>query len=333
MKTCGVRLEDIGDWPALRATWHTYRSGKRQRPSVAQFEIDADQKLLHLSREILSQTYRHGAYRLLPIYDPKARLIAVAPVRDRIVHAAVYQALGPFFNRSLVSNTYACLVGRGSHRAVLAYLQGLRSYAYCVHLDIRRYYPSVDHQILRGLLLPKLRDDRIGALLDHLIQSGWSLYQQKEVRTFFKLPALEAGMRPAGLPIGNMTSQWWGNLYLDGLDHFIKRELKLKGFVRYMDDVACFGDSRAELKRARREIEDWLAHHRRLEINERKAHILPARTKRVWLGQLIRREGIDLGPKAIRRFRSTLSAEIEPEKLWRQLSAGRYGGEITRVSL
>jgi len=241
------------------------------------------------------------------------------------VHTAVYRALGPRFNPSLIAGTFACLDGRGSHRAILFYLRHLRAHPYAVHLDIRTYYPSVDHGILRELLAPRIRDPRVVALLDRLLASNWRLYRQGDVRSFFGLGPLSRCVRPHGLPIGNLTSQWWGNLYLDGLDHFIKRKLKVTGYLRYMDDLVCFGESRAYLKRCKAEIQAWVQDHRRLRLNERKAHILPAGVVRNWLGYRVTRAGVDLGPKAVKRFRANLPRIMSAglPKLKRALAAWR----------
>jgi RNA-directed DNA polymerase len=190
-----------------------------------------------------------------------------------------------------------------------------------LYLDIKGYCPSVDHEILLSLLIPKIRERPVQTLLERLLISGWHLYQQDQVRHFLKLQPVNGQTRPCGLPIGNVTSQWWGNLYLNDLDHFIKRTLKVPAYLRYMDDLVCFGTDRTFLKHCRSEIRDWLAHHRRLRVNDHKAFILPARVKRVWLGYRVSREGYDLGPKAIRRFRRKLSANTDIAMLRRQLTA------------
>jgi len=325
MKTFATTLEAIGSWPALRAAWRTYRSGKRRRPAVAAFELDGDRHLLGLSRRILTGRYRHGAYKLMVVRDPKPRLIAVAPVRDRIVHTAVHQALAPQFDAALIDDVYACRQGRGSHRAVLRYVSFQRRFRWLMHLDIQGYYPRVDHQILFGLLAPRLRDRRVADLLAEILASGWRLYRRPRSRRFFELPQLTSEARPQGLPIGNLTSQWWGNLYLNGLDHFIKRDLKIQGYLRYMDDFVCFGDDAAAMRRQRAAIRDWLLSERRLRLHPRKGHLRPARLAQTFLGWRVSRQGWDLGPKAVRRFRDSLPALAlgDPERLRRVLTSWR----------
>ena len=322
MKSFAVPFEAIATPEALLGAWRRYRAGKRRRPAVARFEFDAERRILDLSESLLTGAYRPGPYHLLEIRDPKPRLIAVASVGDRVVHRSIYDVLAPRFNRSFITDSYACLSGRGSHRAVLRFRELLRRHRYLVHLDIRRYFPSVDHEILLGLLAPRLRDRRITALLETILASGDRLYRRPRVVAFYGRGEDE---RPRGLPIGNLTSQWWGNLYLDGLDHFAKRELGVRGWTRYMDDVVAFANDRATLRRWRREIETWLWDERRLRLNAHKGHIRPADLPQTYLGYRISRQGHDLGPKAVRRFRRQVAirAKGDPESFRRGLAAWR----------
>lgn len=175
-----------------------------------------------------------------------------------------------------------------------------------MHLDSHRYFPSVDHACLLELLEPRIRDTRILELLREILDSGWRLYSRPKVRHFFGLEPLVADTRRHGLPIGNLTSQWWGNLYLSGLDQFAKRTLKARGYLRYMDDLALFADNRVTLKRWRMEIIDWLGGERWLALNRYKAHIRPTRLPVTVLGYRVTPAGYDLGAKAMGRFRERL---------------------------
>ena len=325
MKSCAVRLEAMCSWSALRQAWRSYRVGKRRRPKVARFELDADLKLLRLAHDLTGGRYRHGAYRLLRIRDPKPRLIAVAAVRDRVVHTAVYRGLAPFFNRSLIRDTYACLPGRGTLRAMWRFLEYMRRYPFLLHLDIQNYFAEVDHICLAGLIKPRLRDARVAGLVDEILRSGGQLYRRPEVRAFFRLPSAPEAVRTQGLPIGNLTSQWWGNLYLNGLDHFIKRNLGVRGYLRYQDDFVCFGERAKDLRQWRGEIGDWLWRERRLRLNRRKGQVRSTGLPQTFLGYRVRREGWDVAGKVYRRFRRRLPHLIEgdPERLYRSLAAWR----------
>jgi hypothetical protein len=311
MKSIRGAFEDIVSFKALLAAFRAYRAGKRRRPSVAAFEADMEKRLLELSDQLSSGGYRHGPYRLLSVRDPKPRLIAVAPVRDRIVHTAVYRALAPFFERRFVSTSYACLPHRGSHRAILRSLALQRGHAFVMHLDIARFFPSVEHARLLGLLQPHIRDPKTVALLEHILATGDELYRRPEVRGFFGLAPLSPSDPACGLPIGNLTSQWWGNLYLDGLDHFVKESLRVKGYERYMDDAILFGNSRADLAVQRNQIRQWLLEERGLRLNPTKGHIRSCLLPQYFLGYRLTRAGVDLGPRAVRRFRKRRLALLE----------------------
>jgi len=334
MRSFGIPLEAIGSPAALLAAWRSYRSGKRRRPAVAHFELRAEERLLRISDAVLAERYRHGRYRLLPICDPKPRMIAVATVADRIVHRAIYDALAPPLNRSLITDTYACLPGRGSHRAVLRFLELARRFRYVLHLDIERYFPSVDHEVLMGLLAPKLRDPRVPELLRRVLDSGRELYEQPEMVDFYGTEEEGPG-RPRGLPIGNLNSQWWGNLYLSGLDHFVKRDLRAAGYLRYMDDFVCFADEPATFRSWRSEIREWLWEERRLRLKLTRGHVRSTSIGHNFLGYRVTRQGLDLGAKAIGRFRrriAEVAATGDPEQLRRSLVAWRGAVGLTSSS-
>jgi hypothetical protein len=159
------------------------------------------------------------------------------------------------------------------------------------------------------------------ALIETILLSGHELYRRPEVAAFFGLAADE---RPRGLPIGNLTSQWWGNLYLDGFDHFAKRDLKAS-YQRYMDDLVFFGDHRATVRGWRNEAREWLREERRLQLNHRKGHIRSTALPQTYLGHRVTRCGFDLGPKAWRRFRRRVRKlhGLRPDEIERRTASWR----------
>lgn len=322
MRSCSVRLEQVASGEALLSAWRLYRVGKRRRPEVAAFDVDAVRHIVRLARELAAGEYRHRQYGILQVRDPKPRLIAVAAVRDRIVHTAVHTALAPFFDKSFISDSYACLPDRGSHRAVLRFGELLRRHEHLVHLDVKACFPSIDHDVLRSLVQARIRHPPLGALLDDILRSGAAFYSQSEVASFY---GIEPGGPARGLPIGNLTSQWWGNVYLDGLDHFVKRTLKPGGYLRHMDDFALFDASAARLRRCRGEIAGWLREQRHLELSPKRGHVRPCRLPQTWLGHRVSRGGVDIGTRAVRRYRERLSRapDMDPETLERSLASWR----------
>ena len=290
---------------SLGALWRAYglhARGKLRRPAVARFSLDADTHVFALRRALAAGTYRAGPFCQLVIREPKMRLISVPALRDRIVHQAVVAELDPHYRAGYIDASYACLPGRGPQRAVLRYLAWTRRFRFRLSLDIRRYFPSVDHTILlENLVFPRLRDERTRALLRGLVAAGGEVY-----RTPLAVEVLELDRDPvpqgAGLAIGSCLSQWAANLYLDGLDQFIKRVLKVKAYLRYMDDFTLFADEKSQLCEARAAIAAWLAERRKLSLNPKRMHVRPAGEPSTFLGYRVTRAGLAPGEKMERRL-------------------------------
>ena len=246
------------------------------------------------------------------IYDPKPRLIVCAPVPDRVVHTALVMLAEPFFLRRATADAFACRPGFGTHRAVLALQRCMRKHRFAVHLDIRAYFPSVHLPTLKGLLATSIRDARFLSVLDLVLVAG-SLY-------FIHGRSRKPGMpvhpwsKDRGLPIGALTSQLFAaHVYLSGLDHFIKRTLKISGYVRYMDDLFCFANRRTDLRAARSAIQRWLADERRLELKHPNARVLAAAGHIDGLGYRIRRDRIEVLPRTLKRIRRRIHLAINKE--------------------
>jgi len=308
--------------------WHAWRQharGKRRRPAVAAFALDADAYLLALHRRLREGRYRPGAFRPLVIHEPKTRLIATPSLVDRIVHHAVVDELRPVFDRRLIDQSYASRVGKGPQRAVMAHLGWMRAHRYRLALDVRRYFPSIDHSILLdGLVLPRVLDPEFRLLLRRLVAASEGLYQSP-----LAVEALALHNDPVppevGLPIGSCLSQWAANLYLDGLDHFVKRELKVRAYLRYMDDFVLFGDDAGQLREWRSAIEGWLAEHRRLRLNPKCWHVQRTSDPSVFLGYRVTRGGVTPSRKLRRRIRRKVRAAAAkgPQALQRTVAAYR----------
>ncbi len=309
MRRLGGLFDEMVSSPALWRAWRTFRRGKRGRSSVRSFEVDAERHILRLHRELAVGSYRPRGYRLRLIVEPKRRLIAAAPVRDRVVHHAVHQALAPALDRRLVEQTYACLPGRGSHRAVLAFLVALRRYRWALQLDIRHYFLSIHRPTLLHLMERSVKDRRVLELLTVIAESGEGLYAGEAARSFLDL---EMGFPPpgCGLPIGNLTSQWWGNHYLSGADHFVLRELRVGAYQRYMDDLTLFDDSRERLVEARDRLARWLGEERRLRLKRPDAEARRATGAFSYLGYRVSRRGVEPLPAALARARHALGERV-----------------------
>ena len=211
--------------------------GKRRRRDVAWFLFTQDRQLADLHDELVNDRFEPSALHLVGIRDPKPRLIARVPIRDRVLHTAIVQLIEPIFSPSFSPDDYACRRGYGAHRAVLRLWELLRRFRYVLHLDIKNYFPSISTDILRHLLSRRLHDERFLELLDRLFTSGRFLYDHPLTR---QLAGLDSRWPPPGrgIPIGSYTSQLFAaHIYLNELDHFVKRELEAPGYLRYVDDM------------------------------------------------------------------------------------------------
>jgi hypothetical protein len=307
-------------WLAFREV----RSGKRRGPVMAAYERIADRDVLALSRELAAGTYRPCPWRLRLIRDPKPRLIAAPEVRDRVVHRALLDTIGPHFARRFMPENFTRGPGTGLHPALLAHLAAMRRFGFRLHLDIRHYFPSVRHAILERLLFRELRDRRVRWLIQQILASGARVYRSVLARQALGPEVLPLPPR-TGLPLGSWFSQWAGTFYLDGLDHYVKRSLKIRGYLRYMDDFVLFADEESELVSARREIAAWLAEHRALALNPRHGRIEPTTTPTVFLGYRVSHAGFAPSRKLRRRMRGRLrsAAAKGPEAFARTLISYR----------
>jgi Reverse transcriptase (RNA-dependent DNA polymerase) len=307
---------------ALWWAWRDCRRGKRRNPTIARFEIDCDRHLLALQRELLDYRYRPSPWRLHSIHDPKTRLIAAPAVRDRVLHHALLHEIGPLFERRYVEQSFAAGHHRGPHRAVLYFLRCQRRHVWRLHLDIRAYFLSISHSRLLALFAQRIVDDDTLELLRLVISSGDQVYGSPLAATTLGERCPLAGQ---GLPLGSWFSQWCGNFFLDSLDHFVKRTLKIPGYQRYMDDFVLFADDKTQLLEACTAIAVWLHEARALGLNPKHLAIEPTHIPAVFLGYRVSRAGISPSRKLRRHLRSRLrvAASRGEEALFRTLQSYR----------
>ncbi len=242
-------FSQIASFENLFAAWEAAQRGKRRRPDVAAFERHLESHLLQLERQLLDGSYRPGRYRSFYIREPKRRKISAAPFRDRVVHHALVRVIAPIFEARFSNASYACRVGKGTHRAANHAQALVRRYPYVLKADVAQFFPSVDHGVLMGLLARHIACQPTLALCQTLMSSGDGILASEYTLRFFPGDDLFAALRPRGLPIGNLTSQFWANVYLNGFDTLFQRELRLP-HVRYCDDLLIFADAKPTLHAA-----------------------------------------------------------------------------------
>lgn len=230
------------------------------------FEKMLEQNIFALHRELVSKEYRHGTYSNFYIYDPKLRHIHKATVRDRVLHHAIFKILNPIFEPTFISRSFSCRVGKGTHKGVQVLDTMLRKVsenygrtAYALKCDIRKFFDSVDHTILIKLLRRKMKDPETLWLMEEIIESFVGESSDLFTRR--------------GLPIGNLTSQLFANIYMNEFDQFMKKELRIKNYVRYTDDFVVVSDDENFLKDLIPKIQDFLHKYLNLELHPSKVTI------------------------------------------------------------
>jgi len=273
-------------WDNLFLAYRRAAKGKRGLPPAAAFEYHLEDNLVALQQELVSQTYRPGAYTSFYIHEPKRRLISAAPFRDRVVHHALCNVIEPPFEHSFIADSYANRVRKGTHRALDRCQHFARRYPYVLQCDVRQFFPSIDHAILRGTLQRKIPDPQVMWLVDQILHSGVGVLSEEYEPVWFPGDNLFAASRPRGLPIGNLTSQFWANCFLNPFDHFVQRELCCPAYLRYVDDFLLFGQDRRQLWEWKTAIVERLA-RLRLTIHRQRAQAHPVEGGIPFLGFVV----------------------------------------------
>lgn len=284
MKTYKNLFTQITSFENLLLAARNARKGKRFHRKVTEFDFQLERNLFQLQEELENKSYRPGPYRSFMIHDPKERMISAAPYRDRVVHHALMNITGPLFERTFIYDSYANRVGKGTHAAILRYQDYARKYPYVLKCDIKKFFPSIDHKLLKNEIRWKIRCADTLWLIDAIIDNS---NPQEEHLVHFPGDDLFTPLgRRRGLPIGNLTSQWWGNVYLNRFDHFVKEELRAPGYIRYVDDFVLFGSEKEQLHLWKKEIANYLI-GLRLLLHPDKTHIYPVDHGVPFLGFLI----------------------------------------------
>jgi retron-type reverse transcriptase len=326
MKRQGNLFARICSFDNLLRAARLARRNKRFKPEPMRFQMQLEPNLFELQAELVAGTYCPGAYRAFRIRDPKPRLISAAPFRDRVVHHALCQVIEPIFDRRFIFDSYANRLGKGTHAALDRCTRYCRSARYVLKCDVQKYFPSIDHQMLLGLLSRKIKCQPTVGLLATIIAASNPL--EPVLRYYPGDELFTPVTRRHGIPIGNLTSQFFGNVMLDPLDHWLKEELRCKRYLRYMDDFLVFGDDKAELHGLRERIRVYLQDFR-LSLHPRKCVVVRTADGVPFLGWQVfpdhRRLRRPTGVRFQRRLRQLQqqyqNGEIEFEKVRQSLAS------------
>ena len=256
------KYDDIISVENILKAWKEFKRGKSKREDVLEFERNLMDNIFSLHRDLKNKTYKHGKYKAFNISDPKPRNIHKATVRDRLLHHSIYRKLYFFFDKKFIANSYSCRKGKGTHRAMNRFGNFARKESknhtktiWVLKCDIRKFFASIDHNILIKILEKNIKDEDIIWLLFQIIKS---------------FNSTKTGV---GLPLGNLTSQLLVNVYMNEFDQFIKNKIKVKYYVRYADDFVVLSQNKKYLENILLRIKEFLKNELRLNLHPRKVSI------------------------------------------------------------
>ncbi len=265
-------FEKVCEFDNLYLSYLEAREGKRYRGPVLQFTYQLEDNLVEIQNELLNNTYRITNYTQFIITDPKRRLITALDFRDRVVQWAIYRQVYPIFEKRFIYHSYGCREEKGTHKAVAQLHNWLKAVDrkpekyYYLKLDMSKFFYSVNREILLEIIKRRISDDRLINLLELIIASG-----DIQPVDGFAADAYPVNDSKVGLPIGNLTSQMFANIYLNELDQFVKNELHLHYYIRYMDDIIILGESKELLHQVKDRVEEFVNHKLGLRLNGKTA--------------------------------------------------------------
>jgi retron-type reverse transcriptase len=324
MKRYGQLWEQLIAWPNLLRAARKAQRGKRDRHAVQHFNFTLEVQLLRLSSELIDGRYRPGAFRSHWITRPKPRLISAAPYRDRVVHHALMNVLEPILDRHFHPDSYACRKGKGTHAAAIRVQQLMGRCKYFVHCDIRKFFPSIDHAIMKEKFRGLIKDPKMLRLMDLIVDC--SNRQELTTAWFDGDDLFTPTDRRRGLPIGNLTSQWFANWMLNDLDHRLTSHLRIGGLVRYCDDFILLDNDRGKLADAVSVAGAALAQDR-LELHEQRLQIRDSASGcrfvgyRIWpTHRMVRKKNVQALRRRVRWMRRAYAAgQIDMSHVRRRL--------------
>lgn len=303
MKRYNNLWSQIIDFKNIYQAAHQAQRGKRFRDNVLEFNYNLESELIAIQSDLTEKTYLPGPYRTFQIVEPKKRMISAAPYRDRVVHHALCNVIVSIFEKTFIYDSYANRLGFGTHKALKRFTKFARSSRYVFQADIQKYFPSIDHEILKTIVRQKIKCKDTLWLVDKIIDGS---NEQEAANYYFAGDDLFSPYeRRRGLPIGNLTSQFFANLYLNSFDHFVKEQLKATKYVRYVDDFAIFSDNKEYLEETRLKISEFLV-KLRLKIHPIKSQIFETRIGATFLGFRVFPEHIRVKAENLKRARHRL---------------------------
>jgi hypothetical protein len=280
-KRIGFLMEQIADPENLRLAFYKAARGRQTKKDVVAYRKKLDANLLLLHKQLLNAEVPVGLYHYFTIYDPKERIICAASFNERVMHHAIMNVCHTIFERNLIYDTYATRIGKGQYAALARAKEYVKEYTWFCKLDIRKYFDSIDHVILYEKLRTRFKDKKLVDLFERIISS----YCTAEGK---------------GIPIGNLTSQYFANFYLGFADRFIKENLGVKAYIRYMDDMVFLSNSKKQLIEIAHKYVAYISSMLKLEVKPLCVNNISKGLP--FLGYVVYREGIRLNKNSKIRF-------------------------------
>jgi len=250
-------FEEIISLENLFLAWREFLVGKKKKKDVQEFSRNLADNILALHEDLANKTYRHGGYKSFYVNDPKRRHIHKAAVCDRLLHHAVHRILYPFFDETFIADSFSCRLGKGTHRALNRFRAMARKVGknhtqtvWVLKCDIKKFFANIDHEVLLNILKEYIPDENILWLLENVIESFSSSLLGANEMSDAAIPSTRLlrfarnDKNGVGLPLGNLTSQLFANVYMNIFDQWVKHKLKSKNYLRYADDFVFFSHDR-----------------------------------------------------------------------------------------
>ncbi|MEY3783686.1 MAG: hypothetical protein RLZZ230_8 [Candidatus Parcubacteria bacterium] len=266
--------------------------------------MDIEKHIFELYRDLKNGTYQHGPYKGFWIHDPKVRRIHKATVRDRVLHHAIFRALNPIFEPTFIPNSFSCRIGKGTHKGVEKLREMIRTESgnntrpcFVLKCDVRKFFDSIDHTALLEILARKIKDKKVMCLMHEVVGS----FAATRANLFDR----------KGVPIGNLTSQIFANIYMNEFDQFVKQDLKVKHYVRYTDDFVLISSDKSYLEKLLPSMRDFLRTKLYLELHPKKVTLTTHHRGIDFLGYVILPEHIKMRSKTKKRIPRKLRESVE----------------------
>jgi retron-type reverse transcriptase len=281
MKRTGNLIEKIADKENLYLAFYKAIKGKRQKQEVLEYQKNLDENISQLQKQILSGNVEVGNYHYFKIYDPKERTICAATFPERVLHHALMNICHPYFERQLIFDTYATRLDKGIYRALDKAKKAMKKYRYVAKFDFKKFFDSVSHDVLKQQLKTVFKDKQLLSIFEKIIDSYHSDKNNK------------------GIPIGNLTSQYFANFYLSRFDHFAKETLKIPVYIRYMDDILVFENDVNTMKNI---VKEFIAKAEEFSMIFKQHQIKPSHCGVTFLGYKLFPHKILLSKTGRKRF-------------------------------